>query len=353
MNIYILTGTDEITGIVESFESVIWNMQFYGKNDFQLVVPLSNPSAGLLTKGKYLVRDIDMSPGEYHNVMRIEDRSISFDADKGWLLQVSGGGLKKITAQRVIWDQINFIEESVETAIRTVITDNIISPSNADRAIPDFIMEEAQGFTDTFDGQFFGENIADWLESTCQLYGYGWDIYIKDHKYVFQLIRSTDRGYGQSQVPPVIFSPEFDNLASATYEDRGSEYFNVGLIGGEGEGTSQITTSVGSGTGLDRYEVYIDGGSVSSNGEIITMETYISMLQTYGLEQLTDTSLYQEISGEIIQNSVYEYGKDYFLGDKVQVDIGYASGKLQITEMIYSEDANGSKLVPTFGDQEV
>ena len=151
----------------------------------------------------------------------------------------------------------------------------------------------------------------------------------------------------------MVFSPDFDNLASASYDNRGSEYHNVALVGGEGDGTDQIVTSVGSGTGLDRYETYIDGGSVSSNGEIITMETYLSMLQTYGMEQLTDTSLYQEVSGEIIQDGMFQYGRDFFLGDKVQVDMGYAAAALQITEMIYSEDANGSTLVPTFGDQEV
>ena len=353
MNIYILNGLDEITGIVESFESVIWNMQFYGLNDFQLTVPLANPSSALLTRGKYLVRDIDMGADEYHNVMRIEDRKISFDADKGWILQVSGGGLKKILSQRVIWEQINFIEETVETAIRTVITDNVITPDDPDRVIPGFTLEDTQGFTETFDAQLFGENIAEWISSTCQIYGYGWDVYIKNHKYVFTLIRSTDRTYGQTEYPPVVFSPDFDNLVSASYDNRGSEYHNVALIGGEGDGTDQIVTSVGSGTGLNRYETYIDGGSVSSNGEIITMETYLSMLQTYGMEQLTDTSLYQEVSGEIIQGGMFQYGRDFYLGDKVQVDMGYAAAALQITEMIYSEDANGSTLVPTFGDQEV
>ena len=77
------------------------------------------------------------------------------------------------------------------------------------------------------------------------------------------------------------------------------------------------------------------------------------MLQTYGLEELADTTLYQEFSGEIIQNNMFVYGEDYFLGDKVQVDIGYAAAAMRITEMIYSEDVNGSSLVPTFGEWEV
>ena len=114
-----------------------------------------------------------------------------------------------------------------------------------------------------------------------------------------------------------------------------------------------MVTSVGSAAGLSRHEVYIDGSDVSSNGEIITMQTYISMLQTYGSEQLTDGSFTEEFSGEIIQNGLYTYGVDFFLGDKVEVDMGYVSAGSRIIEMIYSEDSNGSSLIPTFSDWEV
>lgn len=353
MNIYVLDGLNGITGLIEVFESVIWNMQFYGVNDFELKLPLSNNAATLLTPGQLLVRDPDVETDEYHNVMRIENRRIEFDLDKGWILTVSGGGLKKILNQRIIWDQTNYIETNVETAIRQVVTDNAINPSDADRKIDNLILDTAVGFTDSFDAQLHGEAIADWLESTCQIYSYGWDVYIKNGKYVFTLIKPTDRTYSQDAVDPVVFSPDYDNLASATYDYRGADFHNVALVGGEGDGADQITASVGSGSGLNRYETYIDGGSVSSNGEIISMETYLSMLQTYGLEELADTTLYQEFSGEIIQNNMFVYGEDYFLGDKVQVDIGYAAAAMRITEMIYSEDVNGSSLVPTFGEWEV
>ena len=354
MNLYIMNGLSGITGIVEVFESMIWNMQFYSVNDFQVILPLTSDAAALLQPGILLVREPDVGSGEYHNVMRIENRTISFNPDKGWLLTISGGGLKKIVGQRVIWEQINFVEENVETAIRQVITDNIISPDDTDRTISNFVLDTAVGFTDTFDAQLFGEKISEWIESTCQIYGYGWDVYIKNGKYVFTLIKPTDRSYDQISVDPVVFSPTYDNLASATYEYQGADYHNVGLVGGEGDGSDQIVTYVGSGSGLDRYETYIDGNEVSSNGEIISMETYLSMLQTFGREQLADGSLYQKFSGEIIlDNEMFVYGEDYFLGDVVQVDIGYAAAALRIVEMIYSEDSNGSSLIPTFGDQEV
>ena len=42
MNIYVLDDTSTVSGIIEIFESVIWNMQFFSGNDFQLIVPLSS-----------------------------------------------------------------------------------------------------------------------------------------------------------------------------------------------------------------------------------------------------------------------------------------------------------------------
>ena len=79
MNLYIMNGLSGITGIVEVFESMIWNMQFYSVNDFQVILPLTSDAAALLQPGILLVREPDVGSGEYHNVMRIENRTISFN----------------------------------------------------------------------------------------------------------------------------------------------------------------------------------------------------------------------------------------------------------------------------------
>ena len=351
MNLY-LCGLSGITDILESFESAIWNVQFFECGDFQLICPYSDALYQLLEPGKYLVRETDIIQGdEFHNVMEISKRIITFDPEKGWRLEVSGSGLKKIIGQRVIWNQTNFEQENVETAIRQVITDNIIDPVDPDRKINNFILADAIGFADVFDAQLFSENLSEWMTSVCTMYGYGWDVYIKNGKYVFALIEGTDRSFESDD--PVIFSEEFENIGSIEYEYDRSDFHNVGLVGGEGEGSSQVITYVGSGSGLNRREVYIDGGDVSSNGEIITMETYISMLQTYGQEQLTASQFIQKFEGELILNGLYEFGKDYFLGDYIQIIFKGISAKSRIIEMIYSEDANGSTLLPTFSDWEV
>ena len=354
MDIYVLDGINGIKDIISSFQSCIWNVQYFGQNDFQLVVNASTLNVDILKPGTYLVREEDISSDEFKNVMVIQNYQLDFDTEKGWLLTLTGKGLKNdILRRRIVWSQTN-LTGYAEAAIRQVITDNIINPSNSDRAISNFILDDAKGYTETIDMQLMGENLSTWLEEICTTYGYGWDISIKNNKYLFTLYKGVDRTYDQSDVIPVVFSPEYDNLLSSTYSYNMSNYQNAALIGGEGEGTSQRTATIGDSTGLSRYEAYIDGSSVSSNGEIITVETYTKMLQEYGQSQLDQTAYTENFSGEIDSDGLYKINQDYFLGDIVQIQNEKGiQATPRIIEIIYAIDENGSSIVPTFSQWEV
>lgn len=353
MEIYIMDGLNGITGIVDTFQSCIWNVQYFDKNDFQLVVPASKENLDALQIGAYLVRDADIKNNEYQNVMIIKDYQLDFDSENGWLLTLRGAGLKTIVGQRIVWQQTN-LSGLAEVGIRSVIMDNIINPSNTDRKIDNFILDTINDFQDTIELQLFGENIADWLVEICKTYNYGWDIYIKNNKYVFKLYKGINRTYSQNEVAPVVFSPEFDNLLSSSYSYNKTDYQNAALIGGEGEGTDQRTASVGTAEGLARFEAYIDGSSVSSNGEIITVEQYIQMLEEYGQNQLNQTALTQKFSGEIDPAGLYVINQDYFLGDVVQIENEKGiKATPRIIEIIYAVDESGSSVVPTFSEWEV
>lgn len=351
MDLYIMQGS-QIIDIVSTYESIIWNMQFFGSSEFELVVPGTPANIERFAVDLYLVRDEDMSAGEYHNVMVIEGRQLDYDIDKGWILTLTGRGLKSIVGRRVVWQQTN-LNGNVETGIRQVITENIINPVDPNRKIANFVLDDVQGFTDTFDLQLLGENIAEWLESITPQYGIGWDVYIKNNQYVFTLKKGTDRTYDQTAVTPVVFSPEFDNLISSTYSYEKQEFKNAAVVGGEGEGTNQRFATVGTATGLDRFEGFVDGSSVSSNGEIITLETYLKMLEDYGAEQLNGTAFIEKFEGQVIPDGLYDLNVDYFLGDLIQIENENGiSAVSRITEIIFSEDENGWALTPTFGDWE-
>ena len=353
MGIYVLNGLNGVIDIVNEYASSIWTVQFYGQNDFQLVVPVGKKTMSDFQLGRLLVREEDITANGYKNVMIIEGLQMDFDADKGWMLTATGRGLKSILARRIVWGQAT-MSGKVETSIRSIITDNVISPSLTNRTIDDFVLDSAKNFPEEADIQLFGENIAEWLESVCMEYGYGWDVEIINSKYTFKLYKGTDRSYNQSSVPPVVFSPDFDNLLSSQYKFNRADYKNAALVGGEGEGTSKTTVSVGGAQGLSRYEAYIDGSSVSSNGEIITLATYKELLKTYGREQLTHTSYEANFSGSIDSHGMFEINSDYFLGDIVEVDNGIGvTATARISEIIYAEDTNGTSTVPTFTEWEV
>ena len=345
MNIYVLNSSGSPIGMIETYQSVIWNVQYFSRNDFQLVTNASDDNLSLLQVGNLLVREIDKTNNTYQNVMLIAKKELSFDTEYGWILKVTGKGLKNILARRIVWSQLNS-SGTVEDSIRTVITNNVINPSNNDRKIPNLQLDDKANLTDTAEIQLLGENIAQWLEDVCTQYGYGWDIYIDSGSFIFKLYKGLTR--------PVIFSPYFDNLYSSNYSYNLDNYANAALVGGEGDGINQKTATVGSGSGLDRYEQFIDGNNVSSNGEIITLETYIQMLESYGNEQLASYQKTQTFEGEIEPNGVFKLNQDYFLGDVVTVENEKGiSANPRIIEIIYSEDANGINVVPTFSEWEV
>lgn len=347
MDIYTLDGFER-GEIVEAYSSAVWNMQFYGRSDFQLVVPGTARNVSLLTRGTLLVRDMDVLEDGFRNVMIIRKRTIRWDVDYGWVMTLSGPGLKSIVGRRVIWKQLN-LSGTVEAGIRQAITDNIIDPELTERTIQDFVLAPAIGITTTWETQVFGKRMDEWLTEVGQTYGIGWDVVISNGKYVFELLQGTDRTINQSAVDAVVFSPEYDNLAEASLEEDDEQYFNAGIVGGEGEGTDQKTAVVGTASGLDRIESYIDGSGVSSNGEIITLAQYITLLETFGQEQLANAANVVKYDGKIVNNTMYVLGEDYFLGDIVTIQNDYGiEMSCRISEMIYAIDETGESLVPTF-----
>ena len=348
--IYIMDGLNGITDFVEVYQSNIWNVQYFGQSEFQLILAGTEENINKLAVGRYLVREEDIGDG-FQNVMVIEGQKLSYDSDEGWMLKVAGRGLKSIVGRRIVWKQTT-MSGTFERAVRQVIMDNIISPEDDRRRISDFTMEEEKGYTDEAEVQLLGENIADWLTAACESYGYGWDVYIKDG-YVFKLYKGEDRSYDQDVNTPVVFSEDYDNLLQSTYTKDKVSYGNAALIGGEGEGVNKRTATIGETEDLERYEQYIDGSSVSSNGAIITVEQYTKLLEDFGREKLTASDV-AKFSGEIQPDGIFKINEDYFLGDIVQIDTNRGiKATPRIIEIIYAEDVNGFSVVPTFSEWEV
>lgn len=349
MDIYVLNSNYEKIGVIDSFQSVIWTTRYFTPGDFEIYIGADKELLSLLQVDNMLVRDKDITGDECHNVMLIRNIEIQSDAETGDNLIITGQCLKSIVARRVVAEQTN-LSGTVESCLRSLITQNIISPSDTDRAIANFTLGTDGSLTAaSMSMQITGDNLAEALAEICATYGYGWDVFIKGSNLVFYIYEGADRSFNQNINPHVVFSTEYDNLLSSDYKEDRSEYANVAIVAGEGEGTSRKKATVGSATGINRFEIWVDERNTSSNNGEITPTAYQELLEQAGAEKLAETGITTEFSGEVLPDANFIYGVDYFLGDTVQIENDYGISKAaRITEIIESEDENGPTVIPTF-----
>lgn len=353
LDIYVLDRNFAFVGIVDDYISVIWTTRYFTPGDFELYLPASMGNISLLKKDYYLCGEEDIDGETYRNVMVIENIRIKTDIEDGNDMTVSGKCLKSILSRRVIWNQTN-IYGNLEAGIRKILIENIVLPEIPERRIANFLLGSEKGFTERVDIQATGGELSAFLKEICTVYGIGWDVYIENGNFVFELYKGTDRSYNQTETPYVIFSPEYDSLLESDYAYSKGKYKNVALVAGEGEGSERVKTSVGEASGLDRYEMFVDARDVSSNNGEIAPEQYSILLSERGQEKLSGFMETTNFEGKIETRSGFLLNRDYFLGDIVEVVNEYGIETApRIIEIIDCDDNTGRTVIPAFSTWEV
>lgn len=319
--VYLYRNTEPID-LLTDYKSAIFNRQYSGYGDFELVLPIT-----------------DIQPGDWLKFNDywwiVESIQITVDDTMCELMTVRGSSLKALLKQRVVVEQIT-ADTNLRALLKLVLDDNVITPSDSHRAMDITVTyPDSMGSIDSTQITV-GELVGDVLLEQCAEYDYYFEITYNNGL--------TLNFYQGSEIPNTVFSAAYDNISNIEYTVNNAP--NTIVVGGEGEGTDQTVVSTGSNTGLDRYETYVDGSGVSSNGEIITQSEYEYMLINYGKSQLTATAV-ESITGAVLSN-MYEYGADYDLGDIATIDAYGITVQSRITEVIYSIDETGTNIVPTF-----
>lgn len=356
-NVYVLDpDTLNIVGIVDTYVSCIWRPSYSEVGDFELYLGATKDFIDLLQINRYLVRssDIEVDNGitTYNKVMIIKNIELITNVENGDFLSITGRELKYLLHQRIVWSQTNLIG-STEDAIRTLVNDNAINPTNTNRIIPKLVLGATAGLTDTIEKQITGEYLDVTIEEIATAYNYGWDIFIYNSQLVFIIYTGLDRSYNQTDRPYVVFSDSFENLYNTDYQMKTEEYANCTLVGGEGEGVERVYRSVNNDiSGLERYETFTDARDLSSNKgseDEIPEATYYALLEERGAENLATLKYTEGFSGEVLSNVAFIYGKDFDLGDIVTVINEYGISKnVRVLSAIESEDESGTKLLPQF-----
>lgn len=343
--------------VVDDQISLIWTNRYYSGGDFELQIKADEKSILALRENNYVIREDRITEESYGEVGIITGKEITTNEESGAVLKITGEISDNLLKRRIVWSQTT-MTGNAEECIRKLIEENITQPEEDTRKIENFLLAEKGGYTEElkdFDIQAAGETLLDVIKSICETTKIGFRITMtRSNQFLFELYKGKDRSIGQKENIPVVFSPEYDNLNSSDYTYSQEEYKNAGLVFGEGEGTSQRIVAVGEETGLNRREVKIDGSGVTSNGEIITLETYMQMLKEYGETQMQEYKIKEGMTGDVKNDATYKLNEDYFLGDKVSVENEFKIGaNTRAIEVIESWDETGSKVTPTFETWEV
>lgn len=357
MDIMVLDTNFTNQGIIDEYISFIWTDRFNQYGDFELYIPMSSTILDLLQRNRYL--QIETSD----HLMIIESLKLTIDVEKGPSLLVSGRSLESILTRRIIWQQTLFRKGiSVSTVIGGLITDNMLNPSISNRKISIFYDHyqiydnEINNILLTGDLQFTGDNLYDAIMDICTLYNIGFKITLRTtfgNRFLFGLYLGADRSYAQNTLPYVEFSPNFDNLINSEYNIDATNYKNVTLVAGEGEGVDRKTETVDDGyADLDRYELYTDARDLSSNTDSGTLsdDSYKQVLRNRGLAKLAERTVVSNFDASVDYKSMYKYGIDYNIGDIVQFTNEFGiSARARIKEFIQSDSVeNGMEQYPTF-----
>lgn len=352
MDLVILDTNLEPFAILDTYNSFIWTDRYNEYGDFEIYTKMSTELLDVIKQDYYL-----QQPNSDH-IMIIEKILIESDVEEGDNLTVTGRSLESILDRRIIWGQ-KTLSGSFQDAIETLLNENIISPSNENRKIPNFIFEKSTDSTITemeIDAQYTGDNLYDVINALCVERDLGFEVKLNDSKqFVFRLFVGEDRSYDQTENPYVIFSPNFDNLISSNYLESKSSLKNVTLVGGEDKkDTPRTYTAVGNVSGLSRREIFTDASSVSREVDEVTLseDEYISQLRQKGKETLASEDNMEALSfeGEADTSTMFLYGEDFFSGDIVQVEDAYGHDtKARITEVVTSDNtSDGFTVYPTF-----
>lgn len=336
MILYLLNESLEKIGIIDDYVSIIWTPRYQDVGDFELYLPSNNPNT--FQTGQFIQRD------DNDELMKIEDVQFNTDEEAGDYCIVSGKSIENILNSRIVWYETQ-LEGRVEESIYRLIDENIVNSEITDRNISRLYCAPLKGFTEKISFVCHGQTLLEIIKSLCQSYGYGFKITFSNEKLMFEVYKGIDRSYRQSENPYVIFSPDFDNLAQTTYVNNISNYKNVCLAHGKTANNANgfINQIVGSGSGFNRYETFVDGGEDKETN----INDFIDQLNSAGIEELSEKIIDKTFDGEV--QSTYVYGEDYYLGDIVYIENEYGiKAAVRIIEIIESEDESGYKCIPTF-----
>ncbi|MGM9924780.1 MAG: siphovirus ReqiPepy6 Gp37-like family protein [Bacillus sp. (in: firmicutes)] len=346
---------------IDNYESLQFSRSFYGIGDFELRINANKLHAEKIEKNTFI-----MVGRHVNKVGIVKDRSVSLDSgghgSETWIIQ--GPTLKGITSQRVTVPvrgrSHDNTFDNAESALWHYMYTQVTNTEDPKRKIPEVVLDSRRYRGERVDRISRFRKLDEELEEIAMLGNVGWDIhYLPDKKqWFFTTMVGEDRTINQSARPPVVFSPEFNNVKSQEFSESELNYKNAAYVAGDGEGTDRRILEIGSGSGFERSELFIDArdiqpdigeDTVLSDAEVnnLLIKRGNGKLAEHGQEVYFESEI---LVPEMVTNNM-QYEKDWDLGDTVTTQNRKwgVTMNSQITQTTEVYEAGGFQLSVVFG----
>ena len=289
MDVYLLNKNFEMIKIIDDFSSLIWRRRYHEAGKFEL----------------HCVHTLfaDLSGAEY--VYRPDRTEIGVIENYGLSYPTcfaKGRFLECLIADKIIYPTAKYSSKTQEFIVRDLISRFMPSVSLVAANVP--LIGSA------VTTQVTGDNLMEYLYEqlatveatfslTCEL---------RTGTLTFRVWQGADRHAS------AIFSQEWDNLKSFSYECSDKDYRNYAVVAGQGEGSARQFVTVDHSDGDRRREIFVDARDVQQE-ENESAQDYAARLTQRGEEKLAQYEVIQKCDADIDTESSLRYREDFDLGD--------------------------------------
>lgn len=357
MEVYTLDPLLRRTDLFEDFESLIWTERYKVCGDFEMQIH-STPRTRTLLKVDTL-----LAMNRSHRVMVIESVEDAMDESRRRMLTLKGRSLEVILYDRVAKESLSDLTTSPAWTISEMTPTNIARKIFHDICVTGvlsvhdkipFINEgtflEPSNIPEPVDlvtVDIPPTTVYDAITQLADVWNFGFRILRQGDmsKLWFDVYMGSDRTTGQTVLPAVVFSPSLDNLQNTkqliTIEGAKNVAYVYSPDGFQMVYADDSTTDL---AGFERRVLVVNANDITAE----SVEDVNAALIQRGKEELSKARTFQALDGEVSQNSQYLAGRDYDLGDIVNMrDDDGVTNEMRVTEIIYAHDREGERIYPT------
>jgi Siphovirus ReqiPepy6 Gp37-like protein len=352
--------------VVDDFYSLIWTERYSKAGDVTLSVPLTKANVAKMPEGTYLAMP------KTKEVMIVDSALIEKNQ-----LKLTGSSLIKFLNERPIRtsaaheDRYYNINAVPGVAITQVVSDTCITGPfvasgaygiDGPRQIISglyIVSSDVSGVAIAFAIPF--GSLYDAIAQIADTYSVGMRMYLDDasssgYRLGFMSYAGVDRTSRQSVNPIVRFSPAMDSLTNIKELRSVAGYKNVAYAfapsnpGGLATtpGIAYADSDAAASTGFKRRVLMVFADDITTDKIGGSAAVLQQMLNQRAADGLANNNYTKVVDGEVVPQSQFKYGRDYTLGDIVELQsVSGLATRARITEYIRTQDATGERAYPT------